>query len=484
MTCQGLFTKLTIGMKFKYLLLFPLLSSLGFSVNMQKPYFESLIINDLSLVKAVDRINRIHSSQSGGKCEFKILLDDPLNMNESVTLALNDVNLDLLMGILLSGTEYHYIISGDFLIIQNDNNQFVKENVPLEVNARDSVCLIDVNPSVAADLEISGYGASGSGFLCEVNGAKFLVTNIHVIAGANSLSDISVKTIDNIEVKLTNGFIAQDRDLCIFRHEEDSRFKYLKISKDISQSTKNDPIYLLGYPLGGGVLIKADGLLNGIGSTLIEIDCSAFRGNSGGPVITSGSNEVIGLLTKGELVRDDIFTKLAREKSGNPFNNDLRIFATRIDTVPSGSWAPLEWHIWKSHKLRISKHKNALLALNSLVSSNYKPGTLITDEDNLVRDKDLWRAYKKCANDYNAAISRNDYTSVNSSLKSFIAGVEISFRPISGGRWQELEEPWRYEWFVSPQSGNTGPFLRDHIQKLYRELHNDWQMMKNRWEIN
>ena len=268
-------------MKFKYLLLLPLLSSLAFSLNMQKQYFESLQLENLSLVEAVDRINTIHSSQNRGKYEFKILLDDPVNMNDQVSLTLNNVSLDLLMNTLLSGTKYNYIISSNFLIIQNGNDQFVKENMSLDLNTRDSVCLIEVTPNVDAELGISGYGSSGSGFLCEINGIKFLVTNIHVIADANSISDIAVMTRDNIKVKLTKGFIAQDRDLCIFRHEEDSRFKYLKISKDISDSQKNDPIYLLGYPLGGGVLIKTDGVLNGLGASLIDINCSAFPGNSG-----------------------------------------------------------------------------------------------------------------------------------------------------------------------------------------------------------
>ena len=129
-------------MKFKYLLLLPLLSSLAFSLNMQKQYFESLQLENLSLVEAVDRINTIHSSQNRGKYEFKILLDDPVNMNDQVSLTLNNVSLDLLMNTLLSGTKYNYIISSNFLIIQNGNDQFVKENMSLDLNTRDSVCLI------------------------------------------------------------------------------------------------------------------------------------------------------------------------------------------------------------------------------------------------------------------------------------------------------------------------------------------------------
>ena len=472
-------------MKFKYLLILPLLSSLAFSIDMQKEYFDSLEMEGLPLIRAVDQINKIHSSKSQGSSEFKILLDDPLNMNDPVSLTLNNVNLDLLMSLLLTGTDYHYVVSDNFIIIQNSNSKFDNNFSAEDINTRDSVCKIEVNQNVNEGIGSMGFGGNGSGFLCEFNGAKFLVTNIHVIDGANSLSDISVKTRDNIEVNLTQGYIAQDRDLCIFRHEEDSRLKYLKVSKNIANIQSDAPIYLLGYPLGGNVMRKADGILVGTGPYELEINCSSFPGNSGGPIISVTSGEVIGLLTKGALVPNDTFTDLAREKLGNPFESDLRTFGTRIDTVKRESWIQIDWNIWRDHKLRLNKHENALIALNTLVSSNYKPGTLITNEDSLVRDKDLWRSYRKCAVDYDSAVRKKDNTAIDRSLRSFMNDVEISFRPNTGRRWKELNKPWKYEWFLSSKSGNHYEFrLRDNIQKLYRILHNDWQLMQERWEVN
>ena len=125
------------------------------------------------------------------------------------------------------------------------------------------------------------------------------------------------------------------------------------------------------------------------------------------------------------------------------------------------------------------------MALNALVSSNYKPGTLITNEDSLVRDKDLWRSYKKCAIDYDSAVRKKDNIAIDRTLRSFMNDVEISFRPNTGRRWKELNKPWKYEWFLSSKSGNHYEFrLRDNIQKLYRILHNDWQLIQKRWEVN
>ena len=472
-------------MKFKHLLILPLLGPLAFSIDMQKEYFESLEMEGLPLVKAVDQINKIHSNKSEGRSEFKILIDDPLNMNDPVSLSLNNVNLDLLMRLLLTGTGYHYIFSGNFIVIQNSKSEFDNNVSAEDINTRDSVCKIEVNQSVAEELGSMGFGGHGSGFLCEFNGAKFLITNIHVIEGANSLSDISVKTRDNIEVNLTQGYIAQDRDLCIFRHEEDSRLKYLEVSENIPNIQSNAPIYLLGYPLGGNVMRKADGTLKGIGPYELEVNCSAFPGNSGGPIISATSGKVIGLLTKGARVPNDTFTDLAREKLGNPFKDDLRVFGTRIDTVTGESWIQINWSIWKNHKLRLNKHRNSLLALDSLVSSNYKPGTLIANEDSLIRDADLWRWYKICAYDYSEAIKANNPTAVKSALQSFISYIEISYRPITGSRWMELEKPIKYEWFVSSKSGNEGVFLlRDNIQKMYHILHNEWLIMQQRWKLD
>jgi hypothetical protein len=459
-----------------------LCSSLS-AVDFNKQFFKTIEFEDTSLLEAVDRINKIHFSQSDGQPEFLILLEDPVNMNDLVSLSLSDVNLELLLTILLSGTDYHYVTSSQYVIIQKNNKNLKEVRASDPLDARDSVCLIEVNPSSDSELSTSSFGGSGTGFLCDINGVKFLVTNIHVIQSANSISDISVRTRDNVAIELTSGFVAQDRDLCIFRHKENPSLKYLKISESVSSGQLNDPIYLLGYPLGGGILRKADGSLDGVGSTLIELNCSAFSGNSGGPVFNTVTNEVIGVLTSVQIVRSDKFTELARKKLNNPIGDDIRTYATRLDTVNRSKWEPLVWNIWKSEKERIYLNEKALLAIDSLVGSNFKPGTLITDESFLINDPEIWRAYSKCNDDYAAALKNGDGTSRDRCLKDFITFIENHIRPIQGSRWRELSRPWKYEWFVSSKSGNINARLVEDMKKLYRIYHNEWMNLSKRWDL-
>ena len=466
------------------LILVCLLSSSLYAIDFNKQFFNTLEIEKMPLVKAVDRINKIHSSQSDGQPEFLILLQDPVNMNDEVSFTLKDVNLQLLLDILLSGTNYNYTASGQYIIIQRNHSNPQAIRVADVFDSRDSVCLIEVNPSLENDLSTDSLGGSGTGFLCKLNGVNFLVTNIHVIESANSISDISVRTRDNVAVELTNGFVAQDRDLCIFKLEENPNLKYLTISKSVSSLQLNAPIHLLGYPLGGGILRKADGTLDGTGSSLIELNCSAFAGNSGGPVFDSVTNEIIGVLTSVEIVSKDKFTELARKKLTNPIDDDLRTYATRLDTVPQSSWEPLVWHIWRDEKERIHHHQNALFAVASLVESNYTPGTLISNQSDLIKDPDIWRAYSKCQNDYTAALSKGDRNLRASCLLDFVKFIEHYFRPLTGSQWRELSRAWKYEWFVSRKSGNIGFGKVEDIKHLYRKYHDEWNLMRMRWDLN
>jgi hypothetical protein len=186
-----------------------------------------------------------------------------------------------------------------------------------------------------------------------------------------------------------------------------------------------------------------------------------------------------------QIVADDPFTELARKKLTNPIKDDIRTYATRLDTVEGSGWEALEWHVWKKEKERIYYHMKSLLALASLVDSNYKPGTLMTEETHLINDPEIWRAYAKCAKDYASAVSKNDNNRRSESLTDFVKFIEVAYRPSTGSKWRDLSKAWRYEWFVSPKSGNIyTPGQVEQIKKLYRTYHNEWEKMSKRWIAN
>jgi S1-C subfamily serine protease len=453
------------------------LSSLS-AIDFQKVYFETLEIEKQPIVDAVDYLNKIHQNQNADGPEFKILIEDPLNMDAEVSVNLSNATLSGTLDLMLSGTGYHYIIQGNFIIILNQEDQFqakyLSEDLD-ETRIRDSVCSIEVNPSYN---EMIPYEAqsTASGFLCKINDTKFLVTNIHVIEDANSIEDITVKTRDNIEIKLTDGFVAQDRDLCIFRHEDDPKLTHLDISTAVSRKQSKKPIYVLGYPLGGGTMVKTEGTLEAVGNRLIEIDCAAFKGNSGGPVLDAITNEVIGVITKVGIVAEDPFTKLAREKLGNPFKSDLRTYATRLDTVDTSSWEKLVWRDWKAEKNRLWRHYNTLVAANEVVSRE-----TIVANDNTQLDPDIWRICKNFVI-ASRAPARDEHR-IKYLRESFVRGMEGMIRPISGSKWLQISKPWRYKWFVSSDSGNEHKVNADIIKQYYRVLHNDWKSVVKSWEL-
>jgi S1-C subfamily serine protease len=449
------------------------------AIDFEKPYFQTLSIENENIVQAVDQINKIHQNDSIGKAEFKILIEDPLNMDASVSISLTNATLENILDTMLSGTGYHYVTQGDYIIISNEANPFRATQKPFElneINVQDAICSIEINPNSSRAMAFDSPNTA-SAFLCKINGVKFLVTNIHVIENANSLKEITVKTRDNIEIKLTDGFVAQDRDVCIFRHVEDPRLTYLAISTSLSAKRSKDPVYLLGYPLGGGTMRKTEGSLEGVGHKLLEIDCSAFQGNSGGPVMDTIRNEVLGVLTKAEIISDDEFTKLAREKLGDPFKSDIRIFATRIDTAEDGAWERLNWRTWSEEKERLWNHYNTIAAVREIVNSKR-----IVANDITRRDADIWRMAKTylIASDSPGT----DRDRLNYLKQSFVRGMDIFIRPVEGSKWRELIQPWRYNWFASKDSGNISMITAENIKRLYQLYHDDWQNVVSSWQLD
>jgi S1-C subfamily serine protease len=449
------------------------------SIDFQKVYFQTLEIEKQPIVDAVYYVNKTHHNQNADNPEFKILIEDPINMDAQVSLKLTNATLSSALDLMLSDTGYYYIVQGNFIIILNQDNLFQAKNVledSDETSIRNSVCSIEVNPSYN---EVIPYEAqfSASGFLCKINENKFLVTNIHVIANANSLEDITVKTRDNIEIKLTDCFVAQDRDLCVFMHEDDPKLTHLDISTAVSRKQSKKPIYVLGYPLGGGTMVETEGTLKGVGNSLIEIDCAAFKGNGGGPVLDAITNEVIGVLTKVENVPEDPFTKLVSKKLGNPFKSGLRIHATRLDTVDTSSWEKLVWRDWKEEKNRRWRHYNTIAAVSEIVSRK----RIVANEKTQL-DPDVWRMSK---NHLITSRPRGaDKYRINYLRESFVRGMEGLIRPISGSKWLEISKPWRYRWFASSDSGNVYGVTVEEIKQYYRILHNNWQTVVKQWELD
>jgi hypothetical protein len=165
----------------------------------------------------------------------------------------------------------------------------------------------------------------GSGFITEIGGRKYLVTNAHVMAGNRSAS---LRLLDGTRLVLGKAMIAIGHDLLAISVSEAGAA--IPAAESVETEAKvGDAVVALGNPGGHGVVTLAQGELVGIGPNRIEIIAPVEHGNSGGPIIHLASGKLIGVTT--ELRHDRLI------KGGVK----LRLFGYRLDSAHA--WQAVEW---------------------------------------------------------------------------------------------------------------------------------------------
>ncbi|MBC2603393.1 S1 family peptidase [Puniceicoccus vermicola] len=152
-------------------------------------------------------------------------------------------------------------------------------------------------PSIEIPLEtlviIDADFSTGSGFLAKIKGKPFLVTNAHVLAGAQS---IKARTVGGRSIAIPDFcYLAGDRDLALIPVKDEGDF--LVVSEDIAKTAAiGDPITVFGNEAGAAVATELRGNVRGIGPKQVEIDALIVEGNSGSPVIHDKSQETVGVV--------------------------------------------------------------------------------------------------------------------------------------------------------------------------------------------
>ena len=136
-------------------------------------------------------------------------------------------------------------------------------------------------------------GGIGTGFVCEMSGKKYFVTNKHVV---NQRDRIQAMFIDG--TRITFGLdspieVADNRDLV--RFAINTELPCLSISPDVPKI--GDAIEFYGNAGGGGVVTMTAGKILAVGMERIEIDSPIQGGNSGSPLVLVNSGAVIGVTT-------------------------------------------------------------------------------------------------------------------------------------------------------------------------------------------
>lgn len=186
---------------------------------------------------------------------------------------------------------------------------------------------------------IKGKTGAGSGFIFTRAGRRFLVSNVHVMAGIKSPT---FTALDRMPLKFKPGatVIAVGHDIIMLELQPGSNGIPLVESFE-NAVTINDPIVVFGNTGGGDVATAIGGKVVGIGPNRIEIDAEIEHGNSGSPIIHAPSGKVIGVATY--VVTDDLI-------SGKKID---RRFGYRLDTVRQ--WEPVDWTQFYSDADKLEK---------------------------------------------------------------------------------------------------------------------------------
>ena len=132
-------------------------------------------------------------------------------------------------------------------------------------------------------------GSNGSGFVVEMDGKKYLITNQHVVDCCESIDAITLANERIVPVSIE---ICPSLDL--IRMEITNDVPTLTIMK--SDPIAGDAIVVYGNSGGGGVATKIRGKILAVGQNRVEVDAEFVGGNSGCPILND-SHEVVGVAT-------------------------------------------------------------------------------------------------------------------------------------------------------------------------------------------
>lgn len=213
--------------------------------------------------------------------------------------------------------------------------------LPLLVGAADSDSSDKLTPAERQSVVlIEGDQSVGSGFLLEMKGVLFVVTNLHVLSGNKTLE---IKHQSGRSLATREFFSAIDHDICLIRLEnENDDLDFLRFEPGIAEFVSpGDAVVIPGNSAGGGTVLDSTGQVVGIGPLLVEHDSPTFPGNSGSPIVHLPSHRVIGVNTYVSIQTEmDLPTEISMKDERSAIQRESRHFGYRLDSVER--WERLE----------------------------------------------------------------------------------------------------------------------------------------------
>jgi serine protease Do len=230
----------------------------------------------------------------------------------------------------------------------------------------------DVSGQMASIVMVEGDDGVGTGFVARLRGIDFVVTNLHVIGGNER---VRVTTVGGKEIPVAGMFGAYGRDIAILRIQGENTIPPLNMAEDPLKTVKlGDQVTVVGNRRGGGVATRVTGTVRGIGPNRVEVDAPFEPGNSGSPILHTGTGEVIGVASFSqtrELDELDVPTMTqGRPAAGATKQMEQRWFGFRMDGVEK--WEGIDLAKWRAQAERVSTFEADSEAIYYAMNGRFK----------------------------------------------------------------------------------------------------------------
>ncbi len=172
---------------------------------------------------------------------------------------------------------------------------------------------------------ITTVDSNASGFFFKRKSRVFVVTCNHVVFDQPFLL---IHDLNGKEYPAERVYSAKDRDMAVIslKNAANIHVPTFEAEGDVGSLEIESELVCYGDSEGKGVIVRSEGRLLGIGPRVIETDTPIVPGNSGGPIILSSSENVVGIASH-LTINSGTWVK------GTRFDNQTRRFAVRMDNV-------------------------------------------------------------------------------------------------------------------------------------------------------
>ncbi|MGJ8650015.1 MAG: S1 family peptidase [Opitutaceae bacterium] len=170
---------------------------------------------------------------------------------------------------------------------------------------------------------IEGENGSGSGFIANMKGRPFLISNIHVMGAARGAR---ITTVDGEKLRLgSTAYVSKGRDIAIIPITWAGPTLELSASLNFDKVAIGDGVIVMGNSSGASVATRLKGVVKGLGPKEVEVSAKFVPGNSGSPIVHQELGTVIAVASH---LKD--FSSDSKWTQGTGLNR-IRRFGYRLD---------------------------------------------------------------------------------------------------------------------------------------------------------